>query len=61
MNAKKAKERRRIYRYYYEIATSAWMSMKPSWWRFIARRKWKKMKPVLPRVCRNMGRSKNNG
>lgn len=54
MNAKKAKKQRKAIRRftqnYYDLAMEIWLANKPPRWRFIAYRKWKKMKPEKPRA-----------
>lgn len=45
MSQKKEKRIRRHARWLYEIRLQTWENDKPPFWRFIARRKWKKAKP----------------
>lgn len=62
MSQKQAKKRRLAARNTYEWHVYLWMAEKPPKWRIFRYLKWKKRKPVKPRICRDMGkRVENNG
>ena len=53
MSAKQTKKRRRETLMYYKYALHCWELQRPPFWRIFKRAKWRKNKPVRPRILRH--------
>ena len=60
MSQKRAKNERAFCSYLYQKALAVWKQMEPSKWRFISHRRWKKRKPIPPKICKKIVNEEDN-